>query len=288
MWLITSVPLARPWTWSSAKAAGSRAEIGDHNPNGPRLRVSGSGCPACCCWRCSQTGGSFLHHLLLWLKIKETDRYPLQPAAHACDLFMGLHMFLWTWHEFRFVPQALEVHADEPAEWGQAGLLFIIQREAVLHKHLSICLTGKYYKERKKLCFMLIKFTLYYTDEAKQYPMGAYGWQIYQQWWKRQLILRAVHTVWGNARYLELWRGVRCKTWESSRMSSHSCFRPWLSLPSDSSSRFAYLSITSNMLAKIGVTVDWRQRHRVCLRSKVKKDTRTRWSDTEMLLGQTS
>lgn len=84
----------------------------------------------------------------------------------------------------------------------------------------------------------------------------------------REVVLMFTHRR-GNAQYLCFWRGVRCKTCESPRMSNHSCIRPWLVLSSESRSRFAYLSITSNMLTRIGVTVDWRQRHRVCLKSKV-------------------
>lgn len=71
-----------------------------------------------------------------------------------------------------------------------------------------------------------------------------------------------------SPQYLGFGRGARSKIWESARMSTHSLTRPRPSLTSDSRSRLAYLSITSSMLAKTGVTVDWRQRHRVCLSDK--------------------
>lgn len=61
-------------------------------------------------------------------------------------------------------------------------------------------------------------------------------------------------------------------------MSNHSFIRPWLSRLSESRSRFAYLSIISNMLAKIGVTADWRQRHSVCLSVEDTKES-CMWSN---------
>lgn len=76
---------------------------------------------------------------------RQTDRRPFQRALHRPHLFDLFLSLLLTWHKFRFFPQSLEVHADQPAERGRAGLLFTIQHEVVLHKHLLIWLTGKYY-----------------------------------------------------------------------------------------------------------------------------------------------
>lgn len=49
-----------------------------------------------------------------------------------------------TWHEFRFLPQSLQVHSDYPAERSQAWLFPTIQHEVMLDQNLTIRLAGKY------------------------------------------------------------------------------------------------------------------------------------------------
>lgn len=160
VWPIMSIPLARPLTWSSKKAAESLVDSDGHTPISPRLRVSVSDCPACCCWRCSQTGESSLCHPLLSLRISymsqkkqfETTPYHIYfmicSWVYTCMFVHYVYGFnsmrpRQTWHKFWFFPQAFKVHSDEPTERGSTGLFFTIQHEVVLHKHLLVWFTTK-------------------------------------------------------------------------------------------------------------------------------------------------
>lgn len=88
--IMVFIPWAHPWTWSSKKAAESLAGSGGHIPISPHLRDSVGGSPACCCWRCSQTGESSLCHALLLLKIsyKSQKKTIWNHTIQYCTYFM--------------------------------------------------------------------------------------------------------------------------------------------------------------------------------------------------------